>query len=45
MLAVRSVVVINKSDPTSKKTRPNNKIDTASIIILKFEVLYDDFLN
>jgi hypothetical protein len=45
VLAVRSVVVINKSDPTSKKTRPNNKIDTASIIMLKFEMCNVNFLN
>jgi hypothetical protein len=44
-LAARSVVVTSKSEPTSNKTRPNNKIDTASIMILKFEMFYIDLLN
>ena len=45
VLAVRSVVFTSKSDPTSKKTRPNNKIDTASIMVLNFEMCNIYFLN
>jgi hypothetical protein len=45
VLAVRSVVVTNKSEPTSRKTRPNNKIDTASIMMLNFEMCNIYLLN